>query len=157
RSGDAVRIIDVGKRPGAHTVPQEEINRIIVEHALAGHRVVRLKGGDPFVFGRGGEEVAACLAAGVPVDVTPGITSMTAVPQAAGIPVTHRGTASGLHLINGQGPLSSSAVAAISDPDVTTIVLMGVAALPRLVARALEDGAPADRPVAIVERGHAAD
>lgn len=157
RPGDDVQIIDVGKRPGFHPVPQEEINRIIVAHARAGRRVVRLKGGDPFVFGRGGEEVAACLAAGVPVEVTPGITSVTAVPQAAGIPVTHRGTASGLHVVNGQGPLTSSGVRAIADPAVTTIVLMGVAALPGLVARALSEGAPADRPVAIVERGHAPD
>jgi uroporphyrin-III C-methyltransferase/precorrin-2 dehydrogenase/sirohydrochlorin ferrochelatase len=149
-----VEIIDVGKRPGHHPVPQEEINALLVEHARAGKHVVRLKGGDPFVYGRGGEEVAACLAAGVPVEVVPGLTSVVSVPQAAGIPVTHRGTAAGLHVVNGQADTSPSTLAALADDTVTTVVLMGVAALPRLVAAALAAGAPADRPMAIVERGH---
>jgi uroporphyrin-III C-methyltransferase/precorrin-2 dehydrogenase/sirohydrochlorin ferrochelatase len=150
-----VEIVDVGKRPGAHTVPQEEINRIIVERAQAGKRVVRLKGGDPFVFGRGGEEVAACLAAGVPVEVVPGLTSVVSVPQSAGIPVTHRGTAATLHVINGQGEIASaSSRAALADPAVTTVILMGVAALPRLVAEALAAGAAPEQPVAVIERGH---
>ncbi|QIG40474.1 uroporphyrinogen-III C-methyltransferase [Microbacterium sp. 4R-513] len=150
----AVEVIDVGKRPGHHPVPQDEINRLIVEHARAGKRVVRLKGGDPFVYGRGGEEVAACLAAGVPVDVVPGLTSVVSVPQAAGIPVTHRGSAASVHVVNGQAPTTPATVAAIADPAVTTVVLMGVAALPRLVQTALDAGAPAGRPVAIVENGH---
>jgi uroporphyrin-III C-methyltransferase/precorrin-2 dehydrogenase/sirohydrochlorin ferrochelatase len=149
-----VEIIDVGKRPGHHPVPQEEINRILVAHARAGRRVVRLKGGDPFVYGRGGEEVAACLAAGIPVDVVPGLTSAVSVPQAAGIPVTHRGTAASVHVVNGQAPTTAATVAAIADPTVTTVVLMGVAALPRLVQTALAAGVPRDRPVAIVESGH---
>nr|WP_229384427.1 uroporphyrinogen-III C-methyltransferase [Microbacterium allomyrinae] len=149
-----VEIIDVGKRPGHHPVPQDEINALLVEHARAGKHVVRLKGGDPFVYGRGGEEVAACLAAGVPVEVVPGLTSVVSVPQAAGIPVTHRGTAAGLHVVNGQADTSPSTLAALADDTVTTVVLMGVAALPRLVAAALAAGAPADRPMAIVERGH---
>lgn len=149
-----VEIIDVGKQPGHHPVPQEEINRLLVEHARAGRRVVRLKGGDPFVYGRGGEEVAACLAAGVAVEVVPGLTSVVSVPQAAGIPVTHRGTAASLHVVNGQAETSPATRAALADDSVTTVVLMGVAALPRLVAAALEAGAPADRPMAIIERGH---
>ncbi|TDN92689.1 uroporphyrinogen-III C-methyltransferase [Microbacterium sp. BK668] len=151
-----VEIIDVGKRPGCHPVPQEDINRLLVEHARAGKRVVRLKGGDPFVYGRGGEEVAACLAAGVPVDVVPGLTSVVSVPQAAGIPVTHRGSAASVHVVNGQAPPTPATLAAIADPAVTTVVLMGVAGLPRLVETALGAGAPADRPVAIVENGHTA-
>lgn len=150
-----VEVIDVGKRPGHHPVPQDEINDLLVDLARQGKRVVRLKGGDPFVYGRGGEEVAACLAAGIPVDVTPGLTSVVSVPQAAGIPVTHRGTSVGVHVANGQGELSPSTLAALADDSVTTVVLMGVAALPRLVAAARSAGAPEDRPVAIIERGHA--
>jgi uroporphyrin-III C-methyltransferase/precorrin-2 dehydrogenase/sirohydrochlorin ferrochelatase len=149
-----VEVIDVGKAPGHHPVPQEEINALLVAHAAAGKRVVRLKGGDPFVFGRGGEEVVACLAAGIPVEVVPGLTSVVSVPQAAGIPVTHRGVAAGIHVANGQGPVSPSTRAALADDTITTVVLMGVAALPTLVTAALAAGAPADRPVAIVERGH---
>ena len=149
-----VEVIDVGKAPGNHPVPQEEINALLVAHAKAGKRVVRLKGGDPFVFGRGGEEVTACLAAGVPVEVVPGLTSVVSVPQAAGIPVTHRGTAAGLHVTIGQGPVTPATRAALADDTITTVVLMGVAALPKLVAAALAAGAPADRPLAIVERGH---
>jgi uroporphyrin-III C-methyltransferase/precorrin-2 dehydrogenase/sirohydrochlorin ferrochelatase len=151
-----VEVIDVGKRPGHHPVPQDDINHLLVEHARAGKRVVRLKGGDPFVYGRGGEEVAACLAAGVPVDVVPGLTSIVSVPQAAGIPVTHRGSAASIHVVNGQAPTTSATVAAIADPAVTTVVLMGVAGLPRLVETALGAGAPGDLPVAIVENGHTA-
>jgi uroporphyrin-III C-methyltransferase/precorrin-2 dehydrogenase/sirohydrochlorin ferrochelatase len=151
-----VQVIDVGKRPGHHPVPQEEINRIIVEHATAGRRVVRLKGGDPFVFGRGGEEMQACLEAGVAVDVTPAPSSAIAVPQAAGIPVTHRGVASAFHVVNGQGAMEASTLAAMADPTVTTVVLMGVAALPRIVSDALQHGVAADRPIAFVESGHTA-
>lgn len=151
-----VEVIDVGKIPGRHAVPQEEINRIIVARAAEGRRVVRLKGGDPFVFGRGGEEMQACLAAGIPVEITPGISSAIAVPQAAGIPVTHRGTAAAFHVVNGQGVIGDGTLAALADATVTTVVLMGVAALDRLVAAALAHGAPAERPVAFVESGHTA-
>ncbi len=152
-------LIDVGKRPGHHPVPQEEINQLLITHALAGRAVVRLKGGDPFVFGRGGEEYAACLAAGVGVEVVPGISSAIAVPQAAGVPVTHRGIASTVHVVSGHdaaGPRGPSAatLAALADPAVTTVVLMGVRALPGLVAAALAHGVPAERPVAIIENGH---
>jgi len=149
-----VEIIDVGKRPGHHPVPQHEINELLITHARQGKRVVRLKGGDPFVYGRGGEELAACLAAGIPTEVVPGVTSAIAVPQAAGIPVTHRGVSAGLHLVNGQADISATTLAALGDDAVTTVVLMGVAALPKLAAAAQAAGVDPDRPVAIVERGH---
>ncbi|WP_102192166.1 uroporphyrinogen-III C-methyltransferase [Microbacterium aurantiacum] len=154
--GPGVLVIDVGKSPGNHPVPQHEINALLVEHARAGKRVVRLKGGDPFVLGRGGEEVLACVAAGVPVDVTPGVSSAISVPQSAGIPVTHRGVASALHVVNGQGEIADATLAAMKDDSVTTVVLMGVAALPRITAAALAHGIPAEQPVAIVENGHSA-
>lgn len=149
-----VLVIDVGKRPDHHPVPQEQINALLVEHASAGQRVVRLKGGDPFVYGRGGEEVIACQQAGITVDVTPGPSSAMSVPQAAGIPVTHRGTASAVHIVNGQGDVSRTTLRSLADPTVTTVMLMGVAALPKIVRAALADGIRIDLPVAIVENGH---
>lgn len=155
--GPEAEIIDVGKHPGHHPVPQEEINELLVARAKAGKHVVRLKGGDPFVYGRGGEEVAACLAAGIPVDVVPGISSAIAVPQAAGIPVTHRGVAGAVHIVNGPAEVTAATLAAMRDDAVTTVILMGVGALPRVVSDALHAGVPADRPVAIVERGHHRD
>ncbi|MGN8552736.1 UNVERIFIED_CONTAM: uroporphyrinogen-III C-methyltransferase [Microbacterium sp. SLM126] len=152
-----VEIIDVGKLPGHHAVPQDEINALLIDRARVGKRVVRLKGGDPFVFGRGGEEMVACAAAGIPVAVVPGITSAVAVPEAAGIPVTHRGVASAVHIVNGQSEITAATLAALGEDAVTTVILMGVGALPRLVADALRAGVSPDRPVAIVERGHHAD
>jgi len=149
-----VLVIDVGKRPHHHPVPQREINALLVQHATAGKRVVRLKGGDPFVYGRGGEEVIACQLAGVPVEVTPGLSSAISVPQAAGIPVTHRGTASALHVVNGQGEVSLSTLQSLGDSAVTTVMLMGVAALPRIVQAARDYGIRDDLPMAIVESGH---
>lgn len=149
-----VLVVDVGKRPHHHPVPQEEINALLVEHASAGRRVVRLKGGDPFVYGRGGEEVIACQRAGIPVEVTPGASSAISVPQAAGIPVTHRGTADAMHLVNGQGDVTPTTLRALADREVTTVMLMGVAALPKMVRAALDHGIGGDLPVAIVENGH---
>ncbi|UEJ81535.1 uroporphyrinogen-III C-methyltransferase [Brachybacterium halotolerans subsp. kimchii] len=154
-----VEVIRVGKAPGHHPVPQERISALLVEHARAGRSVVRVKGGDPFVLGRGGEEYTACLAAGVGVEVVPGITSAIAVPQAAGVPVTHRGTAGSLHVVSGHDAagtagISPATLAALADATVTTVVLMGVAALPEIVGRALDHGVPASRPVAIIENGH---
>ena len=149
-----VEVIDVGKRPGHHPVPQSEINAIIVDRAKRGLQVVRLKGGDPFVYGRGGEEVLACHEAGVPVEVVPGISSIVAVPEAAGIPVTHRGTAAAMHVVNGQDAPTDATLAALRDRQTTTVVLMGVSALTSFVAAALGGGADPLLPVAIVESGH---
>lgn len=95
-----VEIIDAAKIPYGRAMTQDEINAALVSNALAGRFVVRLKGGDPFVFGRGAEELLACLRAGLPVTVVPGVTSATAVPAAAGVPVTHRGTAQEFHVVS---------------------------------------------------------
>jgi uroporphyrin-III C-methyltransferase / precorrin-2 dehydrogenase / sirohydrochlorin ferrochelatase len=149
-----VEIIDVGKRPTHHPVPQAEINELLIDRARRGLRVVRLKGGDPFVYGRGGEEVQACLSAGIPVDVVPGLTSIVSVPEAAGIPVTHRGTACALHVVNGQDAPTEATLAALKDPQTTTVVLMGVSALIRFAEAALDAGADPALPVAIIESGH---
>jgi uroporphyrin-III C-methyltransferase/precorrin-2 dehydrogenase/sirohydrochlorin ferrochelatase len=148
-----VEVIHVGKAPGHHPVAQEEINRILVERAQRGQTVVRLKGGDPFVFGRGGEEVSACRAHGIPVEVVPGVTSALAAPASAGIPTTHRGVAGGVLVVHGHDELSSAAVCAVVDRSATLVVLMGVALLPDHVEQLLAAGAAPDTPVAVVERG----
>jgi uroporphyrin-III C-methyltransferase/precorrin-2 dehydrogenase/sirohydrochlorin ferrochelatase len=149
---DDVRVIPVGKAPGAPHVSQERIQEILVEQARAGHRVVRLKGGDPFLFGRGGEEVLACREAGVPVRVVPGVTSAIAAAAGADIPVTHRGTSDRVHVVNGHWPLTALDLHALRSPDVTVVVLMGVATLPDLVAQALAAGVDPALPAAVVAR-----
>ncbi|WP_432562939.1 uroporphyrinogen-III C-methyltransferase [Kineococcus sp. SYSU DK003] len=145
-----VEVVDVGKTPDHHPVPQEEINRIVVGHALAGRRVVRLKGGDPYVLGRGGEEVLACRAAGVQVEVVPGVTSAFAVPAAAGIPVTHRGLSRSVTVVSGHDEVDADALARIEG---TLVFLMGVTMLPRISADLVRAGKPASTPVAVVENG----
>lgn len=147
--GDDVLIIDVGKLPGHHPVPQDEINALLVEHARAGKRVVRLKGGDPFVLGRGGEEADFCRLHGVPVEVVPGITSAIAVPAAAGIPVTHRGVAQGFTVVTGH-----EQIAAIpGGRDHTVVLLMGVSTLAGSAAELAAGPRGLDCPVAIIENG----
>ena len=163
--GPGVEVVDVGKTPGRHTLPQPEIDALIVARAQAGQRVVRLKGGDPFVFGRGGEEVAACRAAGVEVEVVPGVSSALAAPGLAGVPLTHRGTTTAFHVVtghtcesaDGRDVLDDVSVACVTSRAATLIVLMGVAALPGIVARLLDAGAAPGTPVAIVERGSLPD
>ena len=147
------RVIHVGKAPGDHSVGQDGINAILVQEAQAGNAVVRLKGGDPFVLGRGGEELQACLDAGIEVEVVPGITSAVAVPAAAGIPVTHRGLATGFVVAtaHGQDPELVAHLAAIP-PEITIVLLMGVRALP-MVVDVLMRGRSPQTPAAIVERG----
>ena len=145
-----VRVIEVGKTPGHHPVPQSEINRILVDEALQGHRVVRLKGGDPYVLGRGGEEAEFCRQHGVEVEVVSGVTSAISVPAAAGIPVTHRGLAKGFSVVTGHEELSE--VPARSDH--TVILLMGVGQLRDSAASLGRAGLPAETPVGIVENGY---
>lgn len=149
----SVRVIDVGKTPGNHPVPQWRINEILVEEASRGFGVVRLKGGDPYVLGRGGEEREACVAAGLPVEVVPGVTSAISVPAAAGIPVTHRGVARGFSVVTGHEELG----ALPTGTDHTLVLLMGVTRLADTARLLMAQGRPADCPVAIVERGWSPD
>ena len=146
------RHVDVGKTPGHHAIPQEEIERMLVEAAQAGDTVVRLKGGDPFVFGRGGEEVMACRKAGVPVSVISGVTSAIAVPGMAGIPVTHREVSKLFTVVSGHVPLSESELAHLVGLGGTIVVLMGMNNLHHLSAGLARHGMPVDMPIAIIER-----
>ena len=149
-----VEVVDVGKTPGNHPVSQERINELLVHHARLGKRVVRLKGGDPFVLGRGGEEALHCLAHGVPVEVVPGVTSAVSVPAAAGIPVTHRGVAASFVVASAhEGADHVLAAAADAAPDATLVLLMGVTRLADTAAALIAAGRPSDTPVALVERG----
>lgn len=146
-------LIDVGKTPGHHAVPQREIEALLVQHALAGNAVVRLKGGDSFVFGRGVEEVHACRAAGVPVTVVPGVTSAISVPAAVGIPVTHREISRAFTVVSGHAPFSDEELGHLAGLGGTLVVLMGVNTLPHLAAGLQRAGMRADMPLAIIERG----
>jgi uroporphyrin-III C-methyltransferase/precorrin-2 dehydrogenase/sirohydrochlorin ferrochelatase len=149
--GAHVLLIDVGKHPGHHPVPQHQINALLVEHARAGRRVIRLKGGDPYVFGRGGEEAEYCRDRGIEVEIVPGVSSAIAVPAAAGIPVTHRGVANGFTVITGHDEIDYVG----GGRDHTVILLMGIGGL-ALSASILTRGARgADCPVAIIENGFA--
>ncbi|GAA1973064.1 uroporphyrinogen-III C-methyltransferase [Nocardioides panacihumi] len=149
-----VELVDVAKLPRGRSAQQEEINRVIVERALAGKSVVRFKGGDSFVFGRGYEEVIACRAAGVPVTVIPGLTSPVAVPGMAGIPVTHRGVAHEFTVISGHLPpghpeslTNWSAVAGLAG---TLVLMMAVENAPAIASALLQAGRPTATPVAVV-------
>ncbi|HMG31839.1 MAG TPA: uroporphyrinogen-III C-methyltransferase [Jiangellaceae bacterium] len=149
-----VEVVDVGKTPGHHPVTQDEINRILVEHAQAGRRVVRLKGGDPFVLGRGGEEAAACREAGVAVEVVPGVTSAISVPAAVGIPVTHRGLARQFTVVSGHDGLDWPALARLEG---TLVLLMGVSRLRETAQHLVEHGRDPSTPAAVVEDGYGAN
>jgi len=146
-----VELIDASKSPGNHVLTQDEINEVIVTKAQQGKRVVRLKGGDPFVFGRGSEEVNACITAGISVEVVPGVTSAISAPSAAGIPVTHRGLSTGFVVISGHEIEDLRGVVASG---LTTVVLMGVATLPKLVEQFLAHGSSPTLPVAIIEHAY---
>jgi uroporphyrin-III C-methyltransferase len=150
---DAV-VVDVGKIPRGTSTSQERINAVIVEHALAGRSVCRLKGGDNFVFGRGGEEAEACAAAGVPVTVVPGVSSSVAAPSLAGIPVTHRTLVQGFTVVSAHvppgDPRSTLDWGGIARSGTTVVVLMGVATLPAVAAELVAHGRAADTPAAVV-------
>jgi uroporphyrin-III C-methyltransferase len=143
----------VGKEPGRRAVAQADICDLLVRLARDGNRVVRLKGGDPFVFGRGGEEALACVRAGVPVEVVPGITSAVAAPAAAGIPVTHRGLARSFAVVtastaHGDDPVDLASIAREVD---TLVVLMAAGRLGETCAELAAAGLPPERPAAIVQ------
>lgn len=148
---DAEKIY-VGKAAGQHSMTQDEINALIVEKAVSGRAVCRLKGGDPFVFGRGGEEALFCLAHGVPFEIVPGISSSIAAPAYAGIPVTHRELATSFAVVTGHTATDDAPPEALPVAD-TLVFLMGVRALPEIVRRLRERGAPAEKPVALVRWG----
>jgi uroporphyrin-III C-methyltransferase len=146
------RRVYAGKRPGRPALRQEEIEALLVRHARAGRVVVRLKGGDPFVFGRGGEEALACAAAGIPCEVVPGVSSAVAAPASAGIPLTHRGIASGFAVVTGhclgEDRVDWVALARIE----TLVVLMGAARLAEIAGLLLAKGRRGEDPAAVVER-----
>lgn len=150
-------LIDVGKARGSTRMKQDEINQLLVELAGAGKSVCRLKGGDPFVFGRGGEEALALARAGVPWEVVPGVTSAFAAPAYAGIPVTHRGLAASVTIVTGsedpRKPDSQINWHALAGLDGTLVFLMGWSALPEIVERLIASGMPPDRAAALVQWG----
>jgi len=152
-----VEVVDAAKIPYGRAASQEFINATLVEHAKAGKFVVRLKGGDPYVFGRGFEELLACAEAGVPVTVVPGITSSIAGPAVAGVPVTHRGVAHEVVVVSGHvAPDHESSLtdwAALAKLRGTIVLMMGVERLGRFADALLDGGRPGDTPVAIVENG----
>ncbi|SET52375.1 uroporphyrinogen-III C-methyltransferase [Geodermatophilus poikilotrophus] len=152
-----VEVIDASKLPRGRYMAQEQINALLVEHARAGKRVVRLKGGDPFVFGRGMEELEACVAAGVPVEVVPGVTSAIGVPGLAGIPVTHRGLTHEFVVVSGHvppgHPQSLVDWEALGRLRGTVVVLMGVDTAPAIAAALVEHGRAPETPVAVVADG----
>ncbi len=146
--------IYVGKAPGNHSIPQERINEILVEQGRRGRLVVRLKGGDPFVFGRGGEEAFALAAAGIPFHVVPGITSAISVPAYAGIPVTHRNVSSAFTVVTGHSCYEGD------DPDWislaragTLVILMGLKRLPTIANTLVDAGIDASMPAAVISSG----
>ena len=147
----------VGKEPGCHSMKQEEINVLLIKHARQGRLVVRLKGGDPFIFGRGGEEALALARAGIPFEVVPGVSSAIAVPAYAGIPVTHRNYASAVTIVTGHEDATHTSSSVnwemLARLDSTLVILMGVTTLPYITQRLLHGGLHPDTPAAVIQQG----
>jgi uroporphyrin-III C-methyltransferase / precorrin-2 dehydrogenase / sirohydrochlorin ferrochelatase len=152
-----VIVIDAGKVPYRRQMSQQEINAALVEHATGGKFVVRLKGGDPFVFGRGGEEMLACLRAGVPVTVVPGVSSAIGVPTAAGLPVTHRGTSQSFHVISVHVPpgdeRSTVDWPALARSEGTLVLLMSLERVGAVTSALMKHGRPGNHPVSVIADG----
>ena len=153
----AAELIDVGKSPYHHPIPQHSIEHLMISRARRGQSVVRLKGGDPFVFGRGGEEMQACITAGVPVHLVPGVSSSVAVPAASGIPVTHRGLSKSFTVISGHTPPEPGELEGLVRLDGTIVILMGTSNLTQIVAGLTRAGLDAATPAAVIERGFSDD
>lgn len=150
------KYIDVGKQSGHHPIPQEEINEILLQEAKAGKKVVRLKGGDPFVFGRGAEEIELLVKEGIPYEIVPGITSAISVAAYAGIPVTHRHMASSLHIVTAHkkaGGIAEKEFKSLAAMGGTLVFLMGVTSLPEVTEGLLRAGMDPDTPSAVLEKG----
>lgn len=151
-AGPKARLISVAKQRSRHTMPQEEINALLVREALAGREVVRLKGGDPFIFGRGGEEAEACHAAGVPVEVVPGISAAIGGAAAAQMPLTHRRSASIVSFVAGQCKgLSEQDWSGLAGKGRTLVIYMGLATSEAIAEKLIADGLAPDMPVAVIE------
>ena len=152
-AGPAARLISVAKRRSRHTMPQDEINALLVREALAGNDVIRLKGGDPFIFGRGGEEAEACRAAGVPVEVVPGISAAMGAAAAALLPLTHRNSASIVSFVAGQCKgLTEQDWSGLAGQGRTLVIYMGVATAEAIAEKLIADGLSPAMPVAVIER-----
>jgi len=154
-SAGAVRIF-AGKQAGRHCIAQSEINQLLIDHARLGYEVVRLKGGDPFVFGRGGEEAEALAEAGIPFEIVPGVSSAVAVPAYAGIPLTHRNYSSSFAVVTGhkaqkqQAPAELAKLAAVVD---TVVILMGLTNLAQIASELLAHGLAPETSIAVISRG----
>ncbi len=156
----SAELIDVGKYAGDHTLSQDEINRLLVDYASQGNTVVRLKGGDPYLFGRGGEEALELREAGIKFEVVPGITSAIAAPAYAGIPITHRDNASMVTILTGHEQKKEGSMLDwewLSHSKGTIVILMGVSTLGTYIPELMRYGSDPDTPVAIIERGTRAD
>lgn len=146
------RMVSVAKSRSRHTMPQEEINALLVTEAAKGNDVVRLKGGDPFIFGRGGEEAEACRVAGVPVEVVPGISAALGAAAAAQIPLTHRNAASIVSFVAGQCKgLTDQDWTGLAGKGRTLVIYMGVATAEAIAEKLIEDGLSPDMPIAVIE------
>jgi uroporphyrin-III C-methyltransferase len=149
---EGARLVSVAKSRARHTMQQDDINALLVREALAGHDVVRLKGGDPFIFGRGGEEAEACHAAGVPVQVVPGVSAALGAAAAAQIPLTHRENASIVSFVAGQCKgLADQNWAGLAGVGRTLVIYMGVATSDAIAEKLMADGLAPDMPIAVIE------
>jgi uroporphyrin-III C-methyltransferase len=148
-------VVDVGKRAGKHKKKQDETNRLLIEYAKKGKNVLRIKGGDPFIFGRGGEEAEVLAEAGIKFEIVPGVTSAIAAPAYAGIPVTHRGYDPAVVFLTGKEAPGRDRTnwEALAKLNATIVILMGVANLRRNAERLMKHGKSPDTPVAIIEKG----